>query len=201
MSSPNVVQTLIPLLGTLVGALIAFLSARWSLKRADDLSRHRERQRDDRQHLRAILLERYHRQRAATRAYARLLGTGHDGILDGQLGPVSEHVLAAFDNAELANDSCAAAKTMLMAGDRASILERREPNAYLAAMAALTRQTRDLLQVPDVEDWAPHYKRALASEDKSIADLVRDLGLDDAADDAAARAGSVLAGNVLEPRE
>jgi hypothetical protein len=197
--TPTLAQGL-PLLGTLLGALIAFLSARGGLKRADDLARRREKERDDRQHLGAILLERYDRQRTAARAYARMLESGPEAIIDGRLGPVRELVLAAFEDEELANESTAAAREMLMAGDNASILEPREPKSYLVAMGALVQQTREQVEVPPVEDWKPHYQRALASADKSIADLVRDLGLDDAADHAAAASG-VLAGNVFRPRE
>lgn len=171
--------------GAVAGAAIAAVMTRWSLKRADDLARHRERQRDDRQHFRGLLLARFEQQQRAVRAYARLMNSGAEAIIKNHDTQVRELVLAAFESEDLANEAVAAATKVLEHASTATILERREAKAYLGAMAELLRKTRDQVQPPAVEDWHPAYQHALALADKEVADLIRDLGLDDAADTSA----------------
>jgi hypothetical protein len=169
---PSTFSQLLPLIGAIVGASIAFLTNRWSLKRADDLARQRERQRDDRQHLRGFLVARLERQHDALGAYANLIKSDAGATLEGHTSRARELILAAFEREDLATEAVAAAERLPKSGNAS----RREPLAYLAAMTELAQQTRELVQVPDVADWRPSYERALKAEDKKLEDQMRNAG-------------------------
>lgn len=181
---PWYVPIVAALLGALVGGLISWGSVRWSLKRADDLARNRERQRDDRQHARTILFDRYERQRATLAEFRRAmhLSKPSGGPLTRPLADTVdvEGLRSLIDFAYEQPPAFSKACLDSLNGYRATGQTGQDEalarvNANIAAMHTLLQATVKALEVPAVEDAEPFRQKFLAADAAELRRLTEPL--------------------------
>ncbi len=96
---PHLLPTIVTAAVALTGVALGFLGTRWSVTRADKLARER----DELQHRRKLLGERYQAQRKAYAAYRRLIETADDPRF-GKSAEVAQLLFDAFENSALVNE-------------------------------------------------------------------------------------------------